>query len=59
MRPRRLGPQPEDWSLCLKQNLETGVIDWQELARLNFQKTMELIYRKNIPPLVEYETELG
>lgn len=57
MWPKRLDLTSSNMEEYFNKSLETGIFNWQELAHMDFEEIMELTYRKNIPPVIEYDVE--
>ena len=48
MRPKKPIHMLNEAQFHLDQSLRTGILEWQELAHLEFQDLMKLAYARNI-----------
>ena len=50
MRPKKLAHILDETGFHLDQSLQTGILQWQELAHLQFRDLMKLVYARNVLP---------
>lgn len=50
MRPKKLHHVLDETQFHLDQSLQTGILQWQELAHLEFQDLMKLAYARSASP---------